>query len=212
MSSSTTPTAGEVIQHGRDTSIFGMWVFLVTEAMFFGGILGAFFIYFYLHANAFEEASRHMDIVMGGVNTLVLLGSSFLVALGVHAAESNQGKKTAVYFWIAVLCAFAFLGIKSVEYADHIHHGYWPGQAWSYAGVDAPQIRLFYILYFVLTGLHGLHVIIGAVLLGWVALKAPKGVYNDGKYAWVENAGLYWHFVDIVWIFLYPLLYLIGAH
>ncbi len=200
------------VDDDRNSSVFGMWVFLVTEAMFFGGVLGAFFVYFYLHPLVFEEASRHMDILLGGINTLVLLTSSFFVALGVHAAENNQYKKTTILFCLTVLCALTFLGIKAVEYSEHIHHGLWPGHGFSYAGPDANQIRLFYGLYFVLTGLHGLHVIIGGAFLGYVAYRSMKGDYLNGRYAMVENAGLYWHFVDIVWIFLYPLLYLTGAH
>jgi len=210
--SSAATTADATIREGRDTSVFGMWVFLVTEAMFFGGVLGAFFIYFYLHPLAFEEASRHMNVFLGGLNTLVLLSSSLIVALGVHAAENNRGKTTAVLYMVAVLCALTFLGVKAIEYTEHFHHGLWPGASWSYDGLDAPRVRLFYVFYFTLTGLHALHVIIGGVMLTYVAIHASRGRYANGNYAWVENAGLYWHFVDIVWIFLYPLLYLIGAH
>jgi cytochrome c oxidase subunit III len=210
MSSAT--STHDFVKTGRDTDVFGMWVFLVTEAMFFGGVLGAFFVYFYLHPSAFEASSQHMDIILGGVNTLVLLSSSFMVALGVHAAENDQPKKTAILFGLTVLCALTFLGIKAVEYSEHIHHGLWPGQGWHFDGPEANQVRLFYGLYFVLTGLHGIHVLIGGALLTFVAVKAWKGRYLGGRYGMVENAGLYWHFVDIVWIFLYPLLYLTGAH
>ena len=209
---SVTTTLRPETKAGRDTSVFGRWVFLVTEAMFFGGALGAFFVYFYLHPEAWEESSRHMSILLGGINTLVLLGSSFLVALGVHAAENDQPRKTAVLMGLTVLCAFIFLGIKAIEYTEHVHHGLWPGNGWHFTGPMENQIRLFYGFYFVLTGLHGIHVIIGAGLLGFVAVQAWRGRYLMGNYAMVENAGLYWHFVDIVWIFLYPLLYLTGAH
>ena len=201
-----------VVGRDRETSIFGMWVFLVTEAMFFGGAVGAFLIYFFLHRPAFEEASHHMNVLLGGINTLVLLTSSFAVALAVHSAENDQPRKTGVLLSVAVLAAFAFLGIKATEYAEHIHHHLYPGSGFAYDGPDAPQIRLFFGFYFVLTGLHALHVTGGIFFLGIVAWRAFHGRYLGGRYGKVESAGLYWHFVDIVWIFLYPLLYLIGRH
>ena len=199
---------------GRDrvTSVFGMWVFLVTEAMFFGAAIGVYLIYLFLHRGAFEAASHHMNALLGGINTLVLLTSSLAVALAVHCAEHDQRKRAALLLAFTVLCAFAFLGIKATEYTEHIHNHLLPGANFVYDGPDAANVQLFFGMYFVLTGLHGLHVIGGIFFIGIVAMRVLRGHYAGGNYSKVENAGLYWHFVDIVWIFLYPLLYLIGRH
>lgn len=191
----------------------GMWVFLVTEVMFFGGLFGAYAVYRYLYPAAFVEGSHHLDLVAGSINTGVLLLSSFFVALSVHAAYTAKPRTTAAYLVGAIVLGMAFLGIKAFEYSDKFKNHHFPGAHFHAKdlppGVTEGQLELFYGLYFGLTGLHAFHMVIGVVLLGVIAIAAWRGRFSREYYTPVEVGGLYWHFVDIVWVFLFPLLYLI---
>ena len=190
----------------------GMWIFLLTEVMFFGGILTAYAIYFVTFASVFEDASNHLSWWLGGINTLVLLASSFTMARSVAAAQVD-GRTTQVRWLRAtILLGLAFLGVKAWEYAGKFEDNLVPGRYFSVASEAAAVEELFFSFYFLLTGLHAIHMIIGIGLLGYLAVRARQGHFDRDYFTPVEMAGLYWHFVDLVWIFLFPMLYLLGRH
>ena len=194
----------------REASTLGMWVFLVTEIMFFGGMFLLYTAYRFRYPEAFTAASHHLDVWLGAVNTAVLICSSLTMALAVYAAEVRRRGPLALCLALTIVLGCVFLGIKSVEYSHKIHEGLVPGPGFTFAGPEAPHARIFFSLYFAMTGVHALHLIIGIGALAVLLVKAWRSrlAYS----APVELTGLYWHFVDIVWIFLFPLLYLIGRH
>jgi cytochrome c oxidase subunit 3 len=194
----------------RETSVFGMWVFLASEAMFFGSLIGCYLVTLYLHPDAFRAASAHMAVPLGGINTAILLTSSFFVAVGVQAAEHGHAKRIYGLYILAAVLGVLFIGIKGLEYRDHIRDGLWPGAHFLWQEANPSGARLFFSFYFVLTGFHALHVLIGVGMWMVMAVYARRGRYGSTSYSPIEIGGLYWHFVDVVWIFLYPLLYLIG--
>ena len=197
----------------RGASTLGMWVFLVNEIMFFGGPFCAYVAYRSLFPGAFGHASSHLDVRLGALNTAVLIASSLTMALAVHATQTGRrGRTIAAWLLVTMALGSTFLVVKAYEYAHKFHEGLVPGPAFTYAGPDAPQAQLFFSIYFALTGLHALHMVIGIGLLAWLARAASEWRYGPAYHTPVENSGLYWHFVDIVWIFLFPLLYLIGRH
>ena len=195
-----------------EASTLGMWVFLVTEIMFFGGVFTAYVAYRSAYPAAFGHASEHLDLTLGGINTAVLIASSLTMALAVHA--SQLGKRTVLVTFLLLTMALGavFLGIKAVEYADKFHHHLVPGPSFAFAGPDPHHAEIFFSLYFAMTGLHALHMVIGLGVLAVLVLQARKGRFGTRYHTPIEVAGLYWHFVDIVWIFLFPLLYLIERH
>lgn len=190
----------------------GMWVFLATEILFFGGLFTAYMVYRVAYPAAFAEASRHMDVIMGSINTGVLIGSSLMMALAVQSAQLGAKRALVIFLALTMVLGAAFLGIKFYEY----HHKYVehlvPGPGFQYEGPNAPQVQLLFFFYFVMTGTHALHMVIGIGLLTYLLIQARRGVFTSQYFFPVEVVGLYWHFVDLVWIFLFPLLYLIGAH
>jgi cytochrome c oxidase subunit 3 len=196
-----------------EASTLGMWVFLVTEIMFFGGLFLVYLVYRHASPTGFQEASHHLDITWGTINTALLIISSLTMALAVRAAQTSQPAKTQVFwlFWTIVLGA-GFLGIKVIEYTDKFTHHLVPGPNFQWTGVYPKPAEQFYSLYFAMTGLHALHMIIGIGIMAVIMWMASRKTFNSDYYTPVEVAGLYWHFVDIVWIFLFPLLYLIGRH
>ncbi len=194
----------------RETATMGMWVFLITEIIFFGGLFTAYLVYRTAHYDAWLIGSEHMDFWIGTINTVILLCSSLFVALALHAIQEGHNKLCALYFSIAAAMGLLFLGLKGVEYHRHFLEGAVPGSLWRLQVNDPNSVQMFFYIYFVMTGLHALHVTIGVVLLLIIAWYALKGRYSPKYHNPVEVSGLYWHFVDIVWIFLYPLLYLIG--
>jgi cytochrome c oxidase subunit 3 len=200
------------LEQQNEASSLGMWVFLVTEVMFFGGMFTAYIVYRTFYPAAFADASHHLDITLGGVNTAVLICSSLTMALAVHGSQVGNRKALIGFLILTALLGLTFLGIKAVEYADKFEHHLVPGSAFSYPGPDARQVQLFFSVYFAMTGLHALHMIIGVGVLSVLLIKACRGAYSPAYHTPVEVSGLYWHFVDIVWIFLFPLLYLIGRH
>jgi cytochrome c oxidase subunit 3 len=190
----------------------GMWLFLLTEIMFFGGLFTGYTVYRSAYAAAFIAGSHHLDIVLGGINTAVLIGSSLTMVLAVHAAQSGQRRLLVGFLWLTILLGTVFLGIKAIEYHHKFAEQLFPGQGFVHAEPHAGQVRLFFGFYFAMTGMHALHMVIGMALLAWFSLRGWRGRYSPEYYAPVELLGLYWHFVDIVWIFLFPLLYLLGRH
>ncbi|HEY1251163.1 MAG TPA: cytochrome c oxidase subunit 3 family protein [Thermoanaerobaculia bacterium] len=196
----------------RDASTLAMWVFLVTEILFFGGFFLTYTVYRWQDPVGFAHASQHMDIVLGTVNTAVLIISSLTMAMAVHSAATGRRKALLGYLSLTILLGFAFLGIKAVEYTDHIEHHLFPGPSFHFPGPDKPAAQMFFSLYFGMTGLHALHMIIGIGIVGTLLVMAWRGRFTPEYHSPIEVTGLYWHFVDIVWIFLFPLLYLIGRH
>jgi cytochrome c oxidase subunit 3 len=191
----------------------GMWVFLVTEVMLFGGMFTAYVVYRSLFPAAFGHASSHLDVRLGTANTAILICSSLTMALAVHAAQLGAGRRRIVGWLVATLVlGTGFLGIKAYEYAHKIHEGLAPGPAFTYTGADARQAELFFSVYFAMTGTHAFHMVIGAGLLTCLIVQARRGRFGAAYHTPLELGGLYWHFVDIAWIFLFPLLYLIGRH
>ena len=202
----------ETLEQQNESASIGMWAFLAQEVMFFGGMFACYLVFRQLRPEAFYEGSHHLDVFWGTFNTVVLICSSLTMALGVREAQLGRGKNVALYIVATMVLAFVFLGVKSVEYSHKYHDGLIPALAWN-PGPDAhPQLLTFFGLYFAMTGMHALHMIIGLGLMVVVALKALRGRYTKDNYIGVEMLGLYWHFVDLVWIFLFPLLYLLNRH
>ena len=196
----------------KNASTLGMWIFLVTEIMFFGGLFLCYIVYRTTHPVAFVAASHELDITLGGINTAVLIGSSLTMVLAVSAAQAGLRKSLVAFLILTILLGSVFLGIKAVEYHEKFVNHHVPGPSFHFEGPEAAHAQLFFSLYFAMTGLHALHMIIGIPILLTLAWLAHRGHYGADYHAPVEMTGLYWHFVDIIWIFLFPLLYLLGAH
>ncbi len=216
----------ETEEQQREAGSFGMWLFLLTEIMFFGGMFFAYLLYRNWYNPAFVAASHQLSIKLGAINTAVLIGSGYFMALGVWAAEVRKKNLLVLFLVITTLLGFVFLGIKAVEYHEKWEKHHIPGANFDVSefvnpaahGLDekplapdmAQRTQIFFVLYFAMTGMHALHMIIGIGLLFWLTWRAHMGEFSSGYVAPIENFGLYWHFVDIVWIFLFPLLYLIN--
>jgi cytochrome c oxidase subunit 3 len=199
----------ESIDKQAHAARLGMWIFLATEVLLFTALFAAYSVYRYLYPAGFEEASRAIETWIGFVNTLVLVTSSFTVATGYNYAQKGDGKRTALFFGLSVLLALVFLGFKALEYTHHFQEGQLPGKFYTFEGVKAPGASLFFALYFLITGLHAFHVIVGMTVLIVVGTLAYRGRYSAAYNVPVENAALYWHLVDLIWIFVFPLIYLI---
>lgn len=190
----------------------GMWLFLATEIMFFGGLFAGYTVYRSMYPDAFAEASRHLDALLGGINTAVLIGSSLMMALAVHSAQVGSKKLLIRFLLLTILLGSVFIAIKFYEYHHKFEEGLIPGLNFTYAGPDWRQVELLFVFYFIMTGMHALHMVIGVGLLTYLVIQARRDVFSPEYYMPVDLIGLYWHFVDIVWIFLFPLLYLMGLH
>jgi cytochrome c oxidase subunit III len=195
--------------HNRDdeASKLGMWLFLFTELLLFGGLFLVYTIYRYLNADAFLHASYSLNVILGTVNTIVLLTSSWTVAMAVTAMQKGNIKLSVKLIDATIFFAMIFLVIKYFEWTAKFEHGLWPGM--EHYNQLIPGSKLFFFLYFFMTGLHGVHVIVGGVILLFVQHAIKNKKTNPGKYMFLENAALYWHLVDVIWIFLFPLFYLI---
>ena len=216
-----------------DATNFAMWLFLLTEVMFFGGLFTAYLIMRNWYYPAFVEASHQLNIGWGTANTGVLILSSFTMAMGVWSAEMRKKGMLVLFLCLTFVLGLGFLGIKSIEYREKWEKHHIPGIRYSTENFTNPQsnpetyeeyhdkplygdmaakTELYFFLYFAMTGMHALHMIIGIAILGYMIVRARAGDYTTGHVTFVENFGLYWHFVDIIWIFLFPLLYLISRH
>ena len=193
----------------REAAYQGMWIFLATEVLFFGAVIFAYTVYRGLYYRPFVEGSHHLSVLLGGINTAVLLCSSLCMAMGVHAAQRGDSKRLIMYLVVTVLIGAVFLGIKGLEYYDHYTEHLFPGLDFNYPGSDPNYVELFMIFYFVLTGMHAVHMLIGLGVLVTLVILAKRGKFSEAYYGPVDIGGLYWHFVDIVWVFLFPLLYLV---
>jgi cytochrome c oxidase subunit 3 len=221
----------ETPQQQREAGSFGMWLFLLTEIMFFGGLFFSYLLYRNWYYDAFVPASNFLSVPLGGANTAILITSGFFMALAVWAAEVRK-KQMLVWTLVATtLFGGAFIGIKGVEWHDEWAHHHIPGSSFDISEFVNPpkdaqghftqnplppdmaeRTQIFFFLYFGMTGMHALHMLIGMGLLFWLIWRAQRGDFSAGYVAPIENFGLYWHFVDIVWLFLFPLLYLINRH
>ena len=198
------------LRQQEDAARLGMWVFLATEVLLFGGPIMLYLAYRSGYPAAFAEAARHTDIVIGTANTAVLLTSSFAVAWAVEAAKGGERRLAVILLSMAASLGVAFLALKGIEYTAEFREGLVPGVNFTQQGKLAPAIELFFVFYFVTTGLHGLHICIGIVLLSVMAWRTRHSVYTARYHAPLTAAALYWHFVDLVWIFLFALIYLPG--
>jgi len=209
-------------QQQRDSASLGMWIFLATEVMFFGGLFCAYLIYRLAYFGDFAAASQTLDWRLGGTNTIVLICSSLTVVFAVYAAQQGKRSMLLISLVLTLVFGFAFLGIKGVEYAEKFEKHHVPGASFQFDNVKVPghadqianphHAEIYFALYFIMTGLHALHMIIGIGIFVWLFLMAWKGRLTPEYNTPLEIGGLYWHFVDIVWIYLFPLLYLIDLH
>ena len=194
-----------------EASTLGMWVFLVTEVMFFGGMFGAYIVYRNMYPEAFASTSHFMNVTIGAINTGVLIFSSFTMVLAVRSAQLRQKKALIAFLILTLILGCVFLSLKYVEYHEKWVDHHIPGPGFQYADPRYfHQAQILFYLYFAMTGMHAIHMIVGAGLLITLIVMAARNRFSSGWYTPVEMIGLYWHFVDIVWIFLFPLLYLIG--
>ncbi|HEX6773738.1 MAG TPA: cytochrome c oxidase subunit 3 family protein [Acidobacteriaceae bacterium] len=216
----------ETVEQQKEAASFGMWLFLLTEIMFFGGLFMAYLLYRNWYHDAFVSASNTIGIGLGTTNTAVLIVSSFTMAMGVYCAEKRNRRGLLVSLALTLVLGLVFLGIKSVEYHEKYVEHHIPGAGFSIEDFVHPHdkrdiplspdvaqhAQIFFFLYFAMTGMHALHMIIGVSILLVLIYRARQGAYTTGHTSTIDNFGLYWHFVDIVWIFLFPLLYLISRH
>ena len=194
-----------------ESSTLGMWVFLLTEIMFFGGMFGAYTVYRNLYPDAFASTSHFMNLTIGAINTGVLICSSFTMVLAVRSAQLGQKKALITFLILTLVLGCIFLGLKYVEYHEKWVDHHIPGPGFRYEESQYfHQAQILFFLYFAMTGMHAIHMIVGAGLLTTLIVMASRDRFSAAWYTPVEMIGLYWHFVDIVWIFLFPLLYLIG--
>jgi cytochrome c oxidase subunit 3 len=199
-------------EHEYQSDKEGIWLFMVTEILMFGGLFVAYAIFHNIYPEMFAEGASHLDWKMGFINTLVLITSSLTMALGIYYNQMNQSKKAFWNLVATVLLGCVFLVIKYLEYTGKFHHGIFPGRYMNLEMVkpDHANLGLYFGLYFCMTGLHGIHVVAGMTLISWLAFRTYRGDFNSHYYTPVEGIGIFWHIVDLIWIFLFPLLYLVG--
>jgi cytochrome c oxidase subunit III len=209
----------EDLEQQRETETMGMWLFLATEILIFGAIITGYTIYRIRYPRDFEAASAHLNLLIGSINTIVLLSSSLTMALSVHATRVGRRKMLMTCLTLTIVLGATFLGLKALEYysdyEDFLVPGlrFRPGEWTELTPPANPQhVQLMLVFYYIMTGLHAVHMIVGMGLLVWLIVRARKRTLTPVSYMAVEIVGLYWHFVDIVWIFLLPLLYLTGTH
>ena len=207
------------LEQQKESSTLGMWLFLVTEIMFFGGLFLAYVLYRGRYTEAFLAGSNTLNVWLGGLNTAVLICSSWTMVLAIWAAQVNWRKGIVLFLILTMLLGTTFLVVKAFEYEHKWEESHLPGKLglffnkpFQFEGTQPQHTEIFFSIYFIMTGLHATHMVIGIAILAVLAVLAWKGKYGPDYYNPLEMTGLYWHFVDIVWIFLFPLLYLLGAH
>jgi cytochrome c oxidase subunit 3 len=201
------------MEQQREAGTLGMWAFLITEIMFFGGLFLAYLLYRMYNPEDFAAASSHLNWQLGLVNTIVLICSSLTMALAVYNSQVGNKRLLLLFLGLTILLGLTFLVIKGFEYYDKYTDHLIPGFLFEWDGAGNPQrVQMFYFIYFAMTGIHALHMIIGIGIMLVLMYMAARNRFTPEYHSPVEISGLYWHFVDIVWIFLFPLLYLVGAH
>jgi cytochrome c oxidase subunit III len=198
----------EDAEQQREAASFGMWVFLITEIMFFGGLFLSYTIYRVIYTEAFANASLHLDVTLGTINTAVLICSSFTMALAVHSAQTGRQRLLLVFLLATLLLGLVFLGIKFIEWSHEIEDNLVPGHGFIYPGPFNQPAKLFFSLYFLMTGVHALHLFIGVCVLSVLCVLSWLGHFSPQYHTPIEVAGLYWHFVDLVWVFIFAVFYL----
>ncbi|MCO5251711.1 MAG: cytochrome c oxidase subunit 3 family protein [Candidatus Kapabacteria bacterium] len=216
MSTNSTTNATHGEEHGHEHvhdlrddygSKLGMWLFLFTELILFGGLFLLYMAYRYQYFPEFQLSAKSLKIWMGGLNTIILLTSSLTMVLSIVALQRRKIKASIYWLITTIVFAFGFLVVKYFEWSDKFAHGIFPGG--EELALKSQGEKVFYGLYFTMTGLHGLHVIIGMIILGFILVFIVKGKVSPDRFALIENGGLYWHLVDLIWIFLFPLFYLL---
>jgi cytochrome c oxidase subunit 3 len=197
------------IETQRHAERLGMWLFLANEVLLFAGVFSSYALYRLLYPETFKLASAHLDVTLGTLNTVVLISSSLTVAMAHHFAHHDRSRLAGLLLFASVAAGLVFMGVKGVEYAHKLEEGLLPGRFYTYEGLRAPGASMFFTVYFFSTGLHALHVLVGMGVLTWIGVRALRNEFHRNHNMPVELAGLYWHLVDLVWIFLYPLLYLL---
>ena len=200
------------LEQQREASELGMWIFLMTEVLLFGVLFASYTVYRVSYPGVFAEASRELSAPIGAINTAVLIASSLGMALAVYGAQTNGRKYLLAGLTLAIILGTTFMVIKGFEYHDHYKHAQVPGLNFYYPKPQAHEAEIFFFLYFAMTGVHAIHLTVGIILVAFVLVRAYRRRFSSTYYTPVEVTGLYWHFVDIVWIFLFPMLYLINIH
>ena len=204
----------DTAEQQRDASTLGMWIFLITEIMFFGGMFAAYTIYRSTYPTVFAIASSSLDLIVGAANTCVLLLSSFTMVMAVRASQLGQRNMIIFFLILTLIFGCVFLGVKAYEWTNKYEEHHMPGQAaFHLEGTDQQgPAKLFFSIYFAMTGLHALHMVVGVGILSMLIWQTKKGKFSKEYNTPIDISGLYWHFVDVIWIFLFPLLYLIDRH
>jgi cytochrome c oxidase subunit 3 len=219
MSTGNTATAGHkhhYAHHFKDafhefvSGKEGIWLFMVSEVMMFGGLLFGYFVMHAIYPTTFAEGASHLDWRYGTTNTLVLILSSWTMALAIHYIQKGMRSKATTCLLITLACGCIFMGIKYIEWTHKFHEGLFPGHHFSNPEAIAKNIGMYFGFYFAMTGLHGIHVLVGMGLITWILVRHLRGDFDADYFLPVEGVGIFWHIVDLVWIFLFPILYLIG--
>jgi len=193
-----------------ESAKMGMWLFLLTEVLLFGGLFVAYTVFPAWNPDMFFNAHKHLNVYLGTLNTFVLISSSVTMALAIRSIQLDRRDVSIRYLVVTLLLAAAFLVVKYFEYSHKIHLGQLPGKFYTFTGIEGTNPHVFFSVYFAMTGLHGVHVLAGMSVIGWVLMRTRRGELSSEYYTPMEMTGLYWHLVDMIWIFLFPLLYLIG--
>jgi cytochrome c oxidase subunit 3 len=199
----------EDLETQTHAGVFGMWVFLGSEVLFFSGLFALYASYRADFPEVFREAAGHTDLALGTANTYVLVTASWLVALAVGSIRRSEGRRASRLLGLAAFLGVVFLTLKGIEYAHHFHDGIYPGRYYEFAGLVGVGAKSFFSLYYAMTGLHAIHVFGGIVWLGWLSHATARGRYDAEYHTPLELGGMYWHFVDVVWLFLWPMFYLL---
>ena len=194
----------------RESAKLGMWLFLLTEILLFGGLFVFYAIYRAWNPEMFINAHKVLDVAMGATNTVVLITSSVTMALAIRSIQMGKQNQTVWFLVSTLLLAGTFMVIKYFEYAHKFHLGQLPGHFYTYTGIEGTNPHIFFSAYFLMTGLHGIHVFLGMCIITWLIIKTRRGDFSPQYYTHIEMTGLYWHLVDLIWIFLFPLFYLVG--
>lgn len=198
------------VEQQKESAKLGMWLFLLTEILLFGGLFTAYVIYRSWYPDMFHNAHKVLSLPLGTTNTVLLITSSLTMALAIRSMQLGKRSMTIMNLAFTILLAFGFLVIKYFEYAHKFHVGQLPGKYYTYTGIEGTNPHVFFSVYFLMTGLHGFHVMCGIGIITWIMIRTMRGQFSPEYYTPIEMTGLYWHLVDLIWIFLFPLFYLIG--
>ena len=192
-----------------DSAKLGMWLSLLTEVLLFGGLFLAYSVFRSWYPETFVNANKELNVILGALNTIVLITSSVTMALAIRSIQLDRKEATLKYLFVTLLFAFTFLVIKYFEYSHKFHEGQLPGKFYTFEGIEGTNPHIFFSVYFMMTGLHGLHILGGIGVITWMMMRVRKNEFSSQYYTPLELTGLYWHLVDMIWIYLFPMLYLI---